>query len=65
MAWHWQTGPSLPPWLTSGPCLSLVVLAVGVCRQKAIEFCKPGRAYKDIGGIIEEYITKYGYTTVR
>lgn len=35
------------------------------CRQKAIEFCKPGRSYKDIGGIIEEFVTKAGYTTVR
>ena len=34
-------------------------------RQKAIEFCKPGRSYKDIGGIIEEHVTKAGYTTVR
>lgn len=33
--------------------------------QKAIEFCKPGRAYKEIGGIIEDYVTKEGYTTVR
>lgn len=33
--------------------------------QKAIEFCKPGRPYKDIGAIIEEHVTKEGFTTVR
>jgi len=32
--------------------------------QEAAAFCKPGRAYKDIGAIIEDYVTKRGYTTV-
>jgi methionine aminopeptidase len=42
-------------------------MALACCgsRQKAIDFCKPGRAYKDIGAIIEEHITKFGYTTVK
>ena len=35
------------------------------CWQEAINFCKPGRAYKDIGAIIEDYISKYGYTSVK
>lgn len=39
--------------------------SLGPTRQKAIEYCKPGRAYKDIGGIIEDVVTKAGYTTVR
>jgi hypothetical protein len=42
-----------------------VCVWLGPCRQKAIEFCRPGRAYKDIGGIIEDHIKPYGYTTVR
>ena len=32
---------------------------------QAMEFVKPGNDYKDIGGIIEDYITSYGFTTVR
>uniref|UniRef100_A0A6V1URZ5 Methionine aminopeptidase n=1 Tax=Heterosigma akashiwo TaxID=2829 RepID=A0A6V1URZ5_HETAK len=32
--------------------------------QEAANFCKPGRPYKEIGGIIEDYVTKRGYTTV-
>ena len=35
------------------------------CWQEAINFCKPGRAYKDIGAIIEDYVSKYGYSTVK
>lgn len=31
----------------------------------AMNFCKPGRDYKDIGGIIEDYVVEHGYTTVR
>ncbi len=33
--------------------------------QKAIAYCKPGKPYKEIGGIIEEYVTKEGFTTVK
>ena len=33
--------------------------------QAAIAFCKPGRAYKDIGAVIEDYITPYGYQSVK
>ena len=33
--------------------------------QKAIAFCKPGKSYNELGGIIEDYITKNGYTSVR
>lgn len=32
---------------------------------QAMEFVKPGNDYKDIGGIIEDYITSYGFSTVR
>mmetsp|Transcript_21681 Transcript_21681/g.27250 ORF Transcript_21681/g.27250 Transcript_21681/m.27250 type:complete len:367 (+) Transcript_21681:83-1183(+) len=32
--------------------------------QEAANFCKPGRSYKEIGGIIEDYVTKRGYSTV-
>mmetsp|Transcript_4687 Transcript_4687/g.4435 ORF Transcript_4687/g.4435 Transcript_4687/m.4435 type:complete len:413 (-) Transcript_4687:115-1353(-) len=32
---------------------------------KSMEFVKPGNDYKDIGAIIEEHITKDGFTTVK
>lgn len=32
---------------------------------QAMEFVKPGNDYKDIGGIIEDYITSFGFSTVR
>jgi len=32
---------------------------------KSMEFVQPGNDYKDIGAIIEEHITKNGFTTVR
>mmetsp|Transcript_30415 Transcript_30415/g.97045 ORF Transcript_30415/g.97045 Transcript_30415/m.97045 type:complete len:347 (-) Transcript_30415:47-1087(-) len=41
------------------------------CWQAAIDFCKPGKAYKDIGGVIEDVLRKEGkergrpFTTVR
>ena len=35
------------------------------CWLKAMEFCRVGRSYSDIGGIIEDYVEKRGYTTVR
>jgi len=34
------------------------------CWQKAIEFCEPGRPYKEIGGIIEDAIKGTGYRSV-
>ena len=30
-----------------------------------MNFCEPGRPYKDIGGVIEDHVTKHGYKTVR
>jgi len=33
--------------------------------KAAINFCKPGKKYSEIGGIIEDIITAKGYTTVR
>jgi len=33
--------------------------------QAAINFCKPGEKYSDIGGIIEDIIAPKGYTTVK
>eukprot|EP00591_Stephanopyxis_turris_P003533 CAMPEP_0195520678 /NCGR_PEP_ID=MMETSP0794_2-20130614/17413_1 /TAXON_ID=515487 /ORGANISM="Stephanopyxis turris, Strain CCMP 815" /LENGTH=418 /DNA_ID=CAMNT_0040650089 /DNA_START=38 /DNA_END=1294 /DNA_ORIENTATION=+ len=35
------------------------------CWVAALNYVKPGRDYKDIGGIIEDYVTPYGFTTVR
>lgn len=35
------------------------------CWVSAMEFVKPGRDYKDIGAIIEEYVTEKGFSTVR
>jgi len=35
------------------------------CWIKAMSFVKPGRDYKDIGGIIEEYVTERGFTTIK
>lgn len=35
------------------------------CWVKAMEFVKPGRDYKDIGGIIEDHVTDLGFTTVK
>lgn len=35
------------------------------CWQAAINHCKPGVPYSELGGIIESIITKKGYTTVR
>lgn len=32
--------------------------------QKAIAYCKPGKHYKGIGGVIEDLCTAKGYTTV-
>lgn len=32
--------------------------------QEAIAYCKPGRHYKGIGGVIEDLCTAKGYTTV-
>jgi len=32
---------------------------------KSMEFVKPGNHYRDIGGIIDDYITERGFTTVR
>jgi len=33
--------------------------------QKAIKFCMPGKQYKEIGGIIHDYVEKRGYSTVK
>jgi len=35
------------------------------CWILAMEYAKPKRQYKNIGTVIEEYVTKYGYTTVK
>jgi len=35
------------------------------CWVKAMQFVKPGRDYKDIGAIIEEWVTPRGLSTVR
>jgi methionyl aminopeptidase len=33
--------------------------------QKAIDFCAPGKQYNHIGAIVEDYITPFGYVSVR
>merc|ERR1712048_740319 len=33
--------------------------------QEAIKYCKPGQPYSGIGGIIEDYARKYGYSSSR
>jgi len=33
--------------------------------QAAIAYCAPGKEYKGIGAIIEDYIAPHGYSTVR
>ncbi|CAM9192276.1 unnamed protein product [Chrysoparadoxa australica] len=33
--------------------------------QEAVAFCKPGKQYKDIGGIIQDSVESKGYTTVK
>jgi methionyl aminopeptidase len=35
------------------------------CWVQAMQFVKPGNDYKDIGGIIEDYVTAHGFSTVR
>jgi hypothetical protein len=60
---------SIPGYWSSGDAtlweLVLILWWRGGGRQEAINYCRPGRAYKDIGGIIEDVINKHGYTTVR
>jgi len=33
--------------------------------QAAAQFCEPGRAYKDIGAVIEDFVAPYGYQSVK
>ena len=35
------------------------------CWVKALNFVQPGNDYKDIGAIIEDHVTKEGFTTVK
>jgi methionyl aminopeptidase len=35
------------------------------CWISAMNICQPGRDYKEIGGVIEDYVTERGFTTVR
>jgi len=35
------------------------------CWMAAIAYCRPGRSYSDIGGIIEDIIAPKGYSTVK
>ena len=35
------------------------------CWISACNFVAPGKDYKDIGGIIEDYVTPKGFTSVR
>ena len=54
----------------SSPFLSFIkvkdlVVTTYECWQAAIKFCKPGEKYSDIGGIIEDIVSKKGYTSVK
>lgn len=33
--------------------------------MKAIEICKPGAMYKEVGNVIEKYVTEHGLSVVR
>jgi len=35
------------------------------CWIKSMNIIKPGRDYKDIGGVIEDYVTERGFTTIK
>ena len=35
------------------------------CWVRAMEFCEPGRPYKEIGGVIEAFVQQQGYTSVK
>lgn len=35
------------------------------CWLKAMNFCRPGKSYSDIGAIIEDYVSSRGFSTVR
>jgi len=35
------------------------------CWVKAMEFSRPGKDYKDIGALIEDHVTREGFSTVR
>ena len=43
----------------------LLLQATYDCWLSACNIVKPGRDYKDIGGIIEDYVTPRGLSTVR
>jgi hypothetical protein len=30
-----------------------------------MDFCEPGRPYKEIGGVIESFVQQQGYTSVK
>jgi methionyl aminopeptidase len=42
-----------------------LVVTTYTAWKAAIDFCKPGRKYSDIGGIIEDIIAAKGYSTVK
>lgn len=42
-----------------------LVITTYTAWKAAINFCKPGGKYSDIGGIIEDIVTPKGYTSVR
>jgi hypothetical protein len=35
------------------------------CWARAMDFCEPGRPYKEIGGVIEDFVRQQGFTTVK
>ena len=47
------------------PAMKQLLRATCDCWIQSCQFVKRGNYYKDIGGIIEDYITPLGYTTVK
>ena len=47
------------------PKVQDLVLTTYECWQAAINYCKPGVKYNEIGGIIEDIIKPKGYSSVR
>ena len=63
-----QFTPKLLPQVLIGdvsPEVRDLVVTTYEAWKAAINYCKPGNKYSEIGGIIEEIIVKKGYSTVK
>ena len=47
------------------PSVHDLVVTTYQAWQAAIEFCRPGRKYSDIGGVIEDIVKPKGYSSVK